>query len=208
MAELDRLLDAAEEVIQREGLGHLRLEAVARRAGLSKGGLLHHFPSKDALVDALVARRAAEWRAEVEAAIEAQPPGPGRVPRALLALCLSGSREWSETQRRSCQLCLTALVHDPKRVEPMRAFNRELRARLAQDGLAPGVGEAVLLAVDGLWFGWLLGVTEPTPTRLEEMRAALQRWVEQAEGQPPRRARPRRPAAPRRASARRKGGRA
>mgnify|MGYP001310507421 CR=1 FL=1 len=214
MAELDRLLDAAEEVIQGEGLGRLRLEAVARRAGMSKGGLLHHFPSKDALVDALMARRTREWRAEVEAAIAAQPPGPGRVPRAILALCLSSAAEWSEARRRSCQVCLTALVHDPQRVEPMRALNRELQARLAADRLPPGVGDAVLLAVDGLWFGWLLGVAEPTPARLEQVRAALERWVADTEGQmsersPSRsRVRARRSkAAPRRAG-KRKGGRA
>lgn len=50
------LLDAAERVVLREGAGHLTMEAVAAEAGVSKGGVLYAFASKDALVDALVSR--------------------------------------------------------------------------------------------------------------------------------------------------------
>lgn len=40
-----RILDAAAEIARELGPGHLSLEAVATRAGVSKGGLLYHFPS-------------------------------------------------------------------------------------------------------------------------------------------------------------------
>ncbi|MFD0884645.1 TetR/AcrR family transcriptional regulator, partial [Streptosporangium algeriense] len=52
----DRLLDAAAEVLLTEGAGSLTLEAVARRAGVSKGGLFYHFPTKQALVAGMVER--------------------------------------------------------------------------------------------------------------------------------------------------------
>lgn len=38
----------------RDGIAALSLNAVAREAGVSKGGLLHHFPNKQALIFALV----------------------------------------------------------------------------------------------------------------------------------------------------------
>src|SRR5205809_615370 len=50
-----KLLDAAEAVVVRQGIANLTLDAVAAEAGMSKGGLLHHFPTKDRLVEALVA---------------------------------------------------------------------------------------------------------------------------------------------------------
>ena len=58
----DTLLDAAETVVARQGFANLTLDAVAAEAGISKGGLLHHFPSKDRLVEGLVARTAEGWR--------------------------------------------------------------------------------------------------------------------------------------------------
>ncbi|KKB08330.1 TetR/AcrR family transcriptional regulator [Devosia chinhatensis] len=50
------LLDAAERVVLREGAGQLTMDAVAAEAGVSKGGVLYAFPSKDALIDALFNR--------------------------------------------------------------------------------------------------------------------------------------------------------
>src|SRR5436190_7279253 len=52
----DRLLNAAEQVAIRDGVQNLTLEAVAREAGVSKGGLLYHFPSKSLLITAIVER--------------------------------------------------------------------------------------------------------------------------------------------------------
>src|SRR5262245_2150654 len=63
----DRLLDAAEAVVVRQGIANLTLDAVAAEAGLSKGGLLHHFPTKDKLVEGMVVRSAEQWRATYSA---------------------------------------------------------------------------------------------------------------------------------------------
>jgi AcrR family transcriptional regulator len=76
------LLDAAEAVVVEQGIASLTLDAVAREAGMSKGGLLHYFPSKDRLVEALVMRSADGWRGCYLAAYERTPGGPGRVARA------------------------------------------------------------------------------------------------------------------------------
>ncbi len=52
----ERILNAAEGVVLRDGVARLTLEATAAEAGLSKGGVLYHFPSRDALVTGMVAR--------------------------------------------------------------------------------------------------------------------------------------------------------
>lgn len=172
------MLAAAERVVQRRGIGGLTLEAVAREADLSKSGLIHHFRTKDALIDALVVRWVGEWRTECEEAIAAQPPGPGRIPRAFLNKCLASPDKWNDAMRQSCSVLVAALVHDPKRVEPLRRMHRDLSERIARDQLPPGVGEAVMLAVDGLWFDWLFGITELTPAKLANIRAALGSLIE------------------------------
>ncbi|WP_323742958.1 MULTISPECIES: TetR/AcrR family transcriptional regulator [unclassified Rathayibacter] len=52
----DRVLDAFESLLDEQGERAATLDAVARAAGVSKGGLLYHFPSKEALVGGLLAR--------------------------------------------------------------------------------------------------------------------------------------------------------
>src|SRR5512146_2760569 len=81
----DRLLDAAESVVAREGVGNLTLEAVAREAGVSKGGLLYHFPSKSALVTAVVERLVVRCEADQELALAHDPDEAGAFTRAYLA---------------------------------------------------------------------------------------------------------------------------
>jgi AcrR family transcriptional regulator len=169
----DGMLDAAEEVVLRDGIGRLTLDAVARQATLSKGGLMHHFPTKDALIDAMVRRKVEGWRDECEAAIERQPPGPGRVLRAMIGLCLDDTDTCGDTECRRCFVLVAALVHDSKHVEPLREVHRSLAARVAEDGLPPGVGEAVHLAMNGLWFDRMFELSRFSGEDLRSIRGAL-----------------------------------
>src|SRR5687768_15624169 len=46
----ERILEAAERVVGDVGAARMTLEGVAQAAGVSKGGLLYHFPTKEALL--------------------------------------------------------------------------------------------------------------------------------------------------------------
>lgn len=52
----EELLEAALAVAVESGFGRITMDAVAHRAGISKGGLLYHFHSKARLIEALLAR--------------------------------------------------------------------------------------------------------------------------------------------------------
>src|SRR5690348_11094601 len=68
----ERLLDAAERVVAESGATHLTLDAVAKSAGVSKGGLLYHFPSKEALLEGMLARHFEDVDAEVARRLESR----------------------------------------------------------------------------------------------------------------------------------------
>ena len=65
-----RLLDATIGCLAETGYAGLTTAGVAKRAGLSRGAQLHHFPTKQALVRAAIEsldrRRAAEFQSRVE----------------------------------------------------------------------------------------------------------------------------------------------
>lgn len=54
----EALLDTAEELFGTAGVEVISMRAVAREAGVAPAALTHHFPSKRALVEAVVLRRA------------------------------------------------------------------------------------------------------------------------------------------------------
>jgi len=73
----DRILDAYEDLLAVEGERYATVEAVASRAGVSKGGVLYHFPSKDRMAGALCDRLAALAALDA-AAMRTSPEGPAR----------------------------------------------------------------------------------------------------------------------------------
>jgi AcrR family transcriptional regulator len=52
----DALIEAAQAILESEGSAALSLRAVARRAGVSPAAPYHHFPDKQALLDAVAER--------------------------------------------------------------------------------------------------------------------------------------------------------
>ena len=76
------ILDRAAGLFAQHGFAHTSLQSLADAVGLSKAGLLHHFPSKDALYTAAIEEGRAHARRAVEqvAGIE---PGPTRDLRAI-----------------------------------------------------------------------------------------------------------------------------
>lgn len=80
------LLDAAAEILIHESAQKLTLSLVAQKAGVSKGGLLHHFPSKEKLLDGLFHRELNLFRDEILAAMEKDPVETGRAARAYIGL--------------------------------------------------------------------------------------------------------------------------
>jgi AcrR family transcriptional regulator len=79
------ILDRAAALFARHGFEHTSLQAVADAVGLSKAGLLHHFPSKDALYAAVLAFGDALGRRVLDQ-VEAMPLGIDRDRRAVEAL--------------------------------------------------------------------------------------------------------------------------
>jgi AcrR family transcriptional regulator len=83
----DRLLDAAMAVLADAGWDGLSLQSAAERAGLSRVTAWRQAASKDHLVDALLARLAADYRDTLWPVLTAEGSGAERLDRALNALC-------------------------------------------------------------------------------------------------------------------------
>src|SRR5437763_3506934 len=78
-----RLLDAALAVLAERGYAGTTTGEVAKRAGVSRGAQLHHFPTKAELLAAAVDHLYARRREEFRAAVAAMPQGVDRIDAAV-----------------------------------------------------------------------------------------------------------------------------
>ncbi|MFD9870840.1 TetR/AcrR family transcriptional regulator [Streptomyces niveus] len=78
-----QILEAATRVVQREGVKSVTFDSVAAESGLTKGGLLYHFASRDDLVQAIHQHLADQWENDMIAA--AGKPASEATPTERLA---------------------------------------------------------------------------------------------------------------------------
>jgi AcrR family transcriptional regulator len=79
------IVDRAAALFARRGFEQTSVQAIADAVGLSKAGLLHHFPSKDALREAVRAQVRGLGQQALDQ-VAGMPLGPGRDHRAVEVL--------------------------------------------------------------------------------------------------------------------------
>ncbi|MDX6738997.1 TetR/AcrR family transcriptional regulator [Actinocorallia sp. A-T 12471] len=143
----DALLDAAEAVLGEHGSQALTLNAVAERAAVSKGGLLYHFPTKEALIQALVARVIAEFDDLVAEYAERDGSYTRGFVEASFAILAAPSGE--RTTRRWAAVTAAACSADQR--TPLTEAMRRWHHRDPADEPDPVTASVVRLAAEGLW---------------------------------------------------------
>lgn len=165
------ILAAARRLILEKGVSALTLEAVAEAAGLSKGGLLYHFRSKEALLSAMVERLIAVTEDRV-GGYQQQDGEPGSWARGYLAACLADVDPDPEETGRMAVAVLAAAASNRDLLQPLRARQEHWRQQLRLDGIDPATAQLVRLAADGLWMNEIFGTSALTR---EERTAVVNR---------------------------------
>ena len=180
----DRLLDAAERVVVEAGATHLTLDAVAKSAGVSKGGLVYHFPSKEALVEGMLARHFQDVDAEVAKRVASRSRKTSGRSRKASSADLFRERmrvllEWHPGRPAVGAAMLAASADHPEHMAVCRAQYRKLLDQFAK---VPGGFERtalVLLAVQGLLLAELLHLSPYTPEERSRLVKAMLRAADQ-----------------------------
>ena len=169
----DKLLDAAASLVPRRGAGELTLDAVAERAGVSKGGLLYHFPSKDALIQAMIARMVDAFNSELHAQIAKEPAGAGRITRAIVKVGFDHPKEMLQKDERLRRALLAAVSSKPSLLEPVRTNFKRWRIELEKDGLPKGVSLLALAVMDGVCFWKMFQMHDPSVADIASLKRIL-----------------------------------
>ncbi len=178
----DELLRATVRVVAEEGLPRLTLEAVARAAGVSKGGLLYHFPTKEALIRALIETFIAEWDGAMarEYARDPEPEKPGRWLRAYVRASFA---EVDPNESLTLGLgqgdlasFLAALAVNPELLGLIQTAYDRWHRLLVSDGVDEVTATAVRFAADGIYFAEGFGLAPPVGRQRQQVCDLILAW--------------------------------
>jgi AcrR family transcriptional regulator len=141
-----RILAATREAFRERGLD-VGVDEIARRAGVGMGTLYRHFPTKDALIDAIVDARFAQLTASAEEALEAPDPWDGFTGFLHTAVDMQAAD-------RGFKDALAARGRDERGVKLARRRLHAAVARLVERAQAAGALRADLTIEDVIVLLW------------------------------------------------------
>jgi AcrR family transcriptional regulator len=163
----EKILDSAVQVAIRNGILAMTLDAVAKEAGVSKGGLLYHFRTKDELITSMLEYFREKVTRAMEVRMAADGNARGRWFRALVKTVFepastgNGTGPASSEMARFVTAMLAASANNPKLLEIPRQTIRQMRDRLLAEGRNGLRQLALWPAIYGLLLWQHLGVMSP-----------------------------------------------
>lgn len=169
----DSILDAALLVVDEKGARHLTIDAVAARSGVSKGGVLYHFQSKQALLSGMLQHLVDTIRYQMDDAREAE------LDITPLMAILKAREDMSPTERRASQALLAVAAEDTDLLAPARQqFAAVFREALKETDNTMAA-TVLLLANEGLRFLEILDVSPLTEEDTAEVVSYMHAQAEQ-----------------------------
>ncbi|WP_119274744.1 TetR/AcrR family transcriptional regulator [Taklimakanibacter deserti] len=173
----DLILDAAEIIVDRDGVNALTFDALAAEAGVSKGTTLYHFDCKEALTSAMIERFVARFDTAWADAIHEDKEPLGRKIRAYVTATFHGEAITGKTFDKVNGAITAALTNFPERVEPVRQQGQRHQAAIQADGLDPVFASIIRMANDGLWFAESFNLMNYDPKLKQAVAERLLAWT-------------------------------
>ena len=170
-----RIIEAAERVLLRDGVGSFSVDAVVVEADLSKGGFFYHFKTKSDLIVAIIESLHEQLQADVRAVAARDPHQRGRLLRALIrvASLIEGDEVRRSRMRALVRTLIAASIDDPAALSRVADLNTRAIAGAEADAIPVAQSLLVQLAMDGLWLGEALGTFSVPRARLKELQSLM-----------------------------------
>ena len=165
------ILDAASKIVAEKGIFSLTLDAVAEEAGMSKGGLLHHYRSKEVLVEKMVEHLASNYKSEIECQAAEDLEEKGKWTRAYLDVT------FKNTSKDLHAGLLAGKAVNPLLLNPIHEAYSKWQYEIENDGIDPIMATIIRLATDGIWLADLFEINPIENEQKELIYTKLKEWT-------------------------------
>ncbi|SMX44900.1 TetR/AcrR family transcriptional regulator [Actibacterium lipolyticum] len=169
-----RILEAAEVIANRDGARHLTLDAAAKEAGVSKGGVLYHFPTKEALLAGMMDCALTGMHEILEKNRERLK---GKTHPTLRAM-VHTSRDMLCEKIGVRVALVTGLSENPALLEPLRKVFAALWDDIRADCPDPAAAYVIWTAVEGMMFFAMFEVSPAAAPDNSELFERLESMVD------------------------------
>ena len=176
----ERIMDAAEHVVLEKGASHMTMDAVAAKAGVSKGGLIYHFPSQRDLLKAMLKRFIDHLEARTAKARATLPASPVREIKAYVLAWFTIGGEY----RRTASALLATITREPELLKTVRKKHLETIAKIVEAAPSRERATILSLATEGMWMSELLDISPFTNSERGRIKRALLRLADEWYRQP------------------------
>jgi AcrR family transcriptional regulator len=171
------ILQAAIQIILEQDFNALTLDAVAKQAGISKGGLLYHFPNKESLIKGLAQFVFEELSVNFHQFAEKDSQKSGKWTRALI----EASKIDLEQNAELNVGIFAASYLDSDLANDISKGYQSILAKLENDGIDPVTSTIIRLALDGLYYSKMLNISPLEKERQDEVLQQLLTMTEKKE---------------------------
>lgn len=159
----DKIIRSVYSLVTGQGISRMTMDSVAEEAGMSKGGLFYHFPTKEVLIESMLNQIFNQFDEQLEEEFESEEVAGGRTRSYLKTTFLKHDQDENEF----VLALLAALVNYPELLTTAREYYHKWQSQLENDQTDPVDSTIVRLATDGLWFSELFGLA-PIDEELRE----------------------------------------
>jgi HlyD family secretion protein len=197
---------AAIRVASRDGLLAMTMDNVAKEAGVSKGGLMHHFPSKEQLIRKMMSFFSEQMEQRMTKHMAADPLPYNRWVRAMAD---SVFPDKSNELRRASAVppvhspatanreqhathaplepdvlqpfflsVMACVLHSPGYIVPLRDLGKRVQKQIASDA-EHGMDQLLIwLAMDGLFLWQFAGLIRPEDELYQQIAKRFRTWID------------------------------
>ncbi|HEK3745009.1 TPA: TetR family transcriptional regulator [Pseudomonas aeruginosa] len=164
-----RLIDVASEIVATRGVQELTLEGVAAAAGVTKGGLIYHFKTKDDLLAAVVQALIEQW----EQRSRAKATQAGNTSGDMLRAMIDDTFDLPSAEQLLISNLLAAASSYPHLLGPVRDLYGRLYSEFSKSGRQTGTALVIAAALDGVSMLELLDFHRFNEAQRKALRQAL-----------------------------------
>jgi AcrR family transcriptional regulator len=176
----DKICEAAIRIASRDGLLAMTLENVARETGITKGGVMYHFPSKDELIRGVLEYFSQQCETMLMRRVIDDPEPRMRWARCMLDCLFPQSPAESKPNdvdadvlARFFVATLAGAVTSPGAMQPLRDLAIRMRNRCLSDPRDGMEQLLVWLTIDGLLLWQFMGLIGPDDPLIDKVAESL-----------------------------------